>query len=193
MKIIMIRHGKTFGNTEKRYVGSTDESLILEGSQELKKNVSEKKYIAVEMIFSSPMNRCIETAKIIYPDKKINIVNEFSEMNFGDFEYKNYSELKEALYYQKWIDSNGILPFPNGECREDFIKRNLLGLKKVIEKSNGKNLAIVCHGGTIMATLFGLGLGNYFDFQVENGGGYILDLEISKTISEQKILNFRRI
>lgn len=193
MKIIMIRHGKTFGNTEKRYVGSTDESLILEGSQELKKNVSEKKYIAVEMIFSSPMNRCIETAKIIYPDKKINIVDEFSEMNFGDFEYKNYSELKEDLYYQKWIDSNGTLPFPNGEGREDFIKRNLLGFKNIIEKANGKNSAIVCHGGTIMATLSGLGLGNYFDFQVENGGGYILDLEISKTISEQKILNFRRI
>lgn len=37
MKIIFIRHGKTKGNLEKRYIGKTDESLCEIGIKELKK------------------------------------------------------------------------------------------------------------------------------------------------------------
>ena len=38
MKIILIRHGKTPGNLEKRYVGRTDEGLSEIGIGEIKEN-----------------------------------------------------------------------------------------------------------------------------------------------------------
>ena len=35
MKAILIRHGKTKGNAEQRYIGTTDECLTNEGIEEI--------------------------------------------------------------------------------------------------------------------------------------------------------------
>ena len=40
-------------------------------------------------------------------------------MNFGAYEGKNYEDLKNDSYYQKWIDSNGTLPIPEGESQQE--------------------------------------------------------------------------
>ena len=61
MKLILIRHGKTKGNREKRYIGKTDEPLE-------KNTVIVKKYPKTDIVISSPMKRCIMTANLIYPD-----------------------------------------------------------------------------------------------------------------------------
>ena len=64
MKWVLIRHGKTQGNLEYRYIGSrTDESLCPQGIAELK----QKQYPAVVRVFVSPMKRCLETAAFLYP------------------------------------------------------------------------------------------------------------------------------
>ena len=109
MKIIFIRHGKTAGNLEKRYIGTTDESLCDEGKSEIKGRA----YPDVRRVICSPMKRCIETAALIYPDIKPFICNDLRECDFGDFENKNYSELNGNADYQRWIDSGGEMPFPD--------------------------------------------------------------------------------
>ena len=53
MKIYLIRHGKTKGNLEERYIGRTDEPLCEAGRENLKKY----QYPQVEMVFTSPMKR----------------------------------------------------------------------------------------------------------------------------------------
>ena len=40
IKIAMIRHGKTYGNTLGRYIGVTDEPLCEEGKKELEQRTS---------------------------------------------------------------------------------------------------------------------------------------------------------
>ena len=76
---------------------------------------------------------------------------------------ENYVELKENEYYQKWIDSNGTLPFPNGESREDFTERCKQGFYKMLSQLNSLHLinrtvkvGLVIHGGTIMSLLIPL-------------------------------------
>ena len=93
-------------------------------------------------------------------------IPEWREMDFGEFEGKNYIELQKNPNYQAWIDSNGTLPFPGGESREAFIKRceqgfyrMLIGIKGRLQKMDEKQPAskitagAVVHGGTIMAIL----------------------------------------
>lgn len=63
------------------------------------------------LLFISPMLRCQESAGILFPGKKAYPIEEWREMNFGAYEGKNYEDLKNDSYYQKWIDSNGTLPF----------------------------------------------------------------------------------
>lgn len=182
MNIYLIRHGKTYGNTLGRYIGArTDESLCEEGIADLRG----KKYPSAERVYISPMKRCLETARFLWPDHGDSFIKleSLKECDFGDFENKNYQELSGNADYQAWIDSGGTLPFPNGESMEEFKARCIKGFCEILQKEgnsiNGnakKSIAIVAHGGTIMAILeaFGAPKKNYFDYQVKNGCGYLL-------------------
>ena len=99
------------------------------------------------------------------------------EMDFGAFEGHNYEELKADVRYQAWIDSNGTLPFPQGESREQFQRRCVEGfcelLKEVWTREKlPASLALIVHGGTIMALLDAFAEGSYYDYQCANAKGY---------------------
>ncbi len=169
--ISFIRHGKTAGNLEGRYIGRTDEDLCPEG----RKNLLENLYPEAEIIFASPMKRCKETASIIYPGRDYIEIEEFREIDFGLFEGKNYAELNGNPDYQAWIDSGGTIAFPKGESRIDFIERNLKGYEKmcsIIKEKNVTQVSVIAHGGTAMAILANVLGGDYFDYQIKNGEQY---------------------
>ena len=169
MKLIFIRHGSTRENLEHRYIGRTDTPLCPEGIAVLKK----RNYPDCDKILVSPLKRCIQTAEILYPEKKMQIVPDFRECDFGDFEGKNYQELNHDLLYQQWIDSGGMLSVPNGEHPQKFRDR---GVKAVLETLPGSGrIAYIVHGGTIMSILSCFAGGNYYDYQLPNGAGYLAD------------------
>ena len=181
IELVFIRHGVTPSNKEHRYLGKTDESLSDEGKEELTKRKEQNSYPKIDCLFTSPMKRCLETARILYPDQKIHTISEWEEMDFGAFEGKNYKDLENDERYQAWIDSNGTLPFPEGESREDFIVRCKIGFMQMLQKlaetesfqdDSPKKAGIIVHGGTIMALLSAYCGGDYFDYQVSNASGY---------------------
>ena len=168
MKWILIRHGQTRGNLEGRYIGRrTDEPLCDAGIQALQS----RRYPPVHKVYASPMRRCLETAQLIYPGVAVEIVEDFQECDFGNFENKNHAELNGNADYQRWIDSGGTLPFPNGESRQSFSRRCVKAFKRL---EAAEDCAIIAHGGTIMAIMEASADGDYFDFQVKNGEGYVL-------------------
>ncbi len=178
-KIILIRHGITCGNLEKRYIGCrTDQPLCDDGKAAL----MQKKYPDCDLLFCSPMRRCLQTAEIIYPGKEPIIIPDLRECDFGDFEGKNHSELDGGEYYQRWIDSGGLLPFPNGETTEGFKKRCTESFLECVNLYEFNCAAFVVHGGTIMAIMEELALPRktYYEYYVENGGGYLIDFECGK-------------
>ena len=100
MDVYLIRHGKTKGNLEGRYIGTTDEPLCEEGKQSLMQMADAKKYPAVEALFVSPMLRCRESAKILFPKQSISVVSDLRECDFGRYENKNFQELSGDADYQ---------------------------------------------------------------------------------------------
>lgn len=177
-RLMLIRHGKTKGNLEKRYVGRTEESILQEEYPRIEqlRHREEMKEGAVTRLYVSPMIRCVETARILYPGMEQIIVPDLRECDFGDFEYGNYEELSFHPQYQQWIDSNGTLPFPNGEPIEAFKKRCQTAFLNTMNQwiEGNANAVYVIHGGTIMAILeaFAMPHKDYFQWQVENLGGY---------------------
>ena len=187
IKLILIRHGETAANIEHRYLGRTDETLSIEGKEKLLEYEKQQKYPKADMVFTSPMKRCKETAQLLYATVTTREIPEWTEMDFGDFEGKNYTELQQDKRYQAWIDSNGTLPFPNGESRKVFIRRCMQGMKKLVQclfdEMTDKKIeavAAVVHGGTIMALLSSICGGEYFDYQVKNGEGFVCNLTLEK-------------
>lgn len=172
MKWVLIRHGKTQGNLEGRYIGCrTDEGLCPEGRRQL----GPGKYPPVERIYVSPLRRCLETAEMLYPGVPVEIIPDFRECDFGEFENLNYSQLNGRADYQAWIDSGGEAPFPGGESREAFARRCVAAFEGL--RPAGESCALIVHGGTIMAIMarYARTKGNYFDFQVQCGRGYLLE------------------
>lgn len=184
IRLTLIRHGATLSNKEGRYLGKSDESLSPEGIGILEKAVTDGHYPAADLLFSGPMKRCLETAQILYPGQAPILIPEWTEMDFGTFEGHNYKELSGDPDYQRWIDSGGTLPFPEGESREEFIRRSIAGyenmlryMKSIWERSavseqSDRSVSAVVHGGTIMALLSHFLGGEYFDYQVKCGQGY---------------------
>ena len=135
IELYLIRHGATKANREHRYLGRTEEPLSEEGREALK--AFQKKGIypdpaSLQALFVSPMERCRETAELLFGDCEQHMIPEFREMDFGLFEGKNYQDLRGNAQYQAWIDSNGTLPFPKGESREDFIARCRRGFEEML-------------------------------------------------------------
>ena len=190
--IQLIRHGKTKGNLEKRFAGGrTDDSLCTQGKEELNSFVSENIYLNTDEVFSSPMNRCLETAGIIFPEHKALTIEEFRELDFGIFENKNHQEMNGNQDYQKWLDSGGKEDIPRGEKMDDFANRTMAGFNKMISSIEGKGTKITAavHGGTIMAILFSLNGGNFYDYCCKNGRGYVFEF----LTEDKKILNLRKL
>ncbi len=182
MKISFIRHGATQGNIERRYIGSTDEDLLIESVQMLK----ERDYPIAKVVFTSPMKRCVQTAQIIY-GKSI-VIEQLREIDFGDFENKNYLELQEDALYQQWLDSRGKMPFPNGESSESFKQRCITAFSQVMKKCD-TDAVFVIHGGTIMAILehFSSKESEFYDWQVENANGFTCDFINNKLENIKKL------
>jgi alpha-ribazole phosphatase len=204
IEIYFIRHGATQANEEHRYLGRTDLSLSAHGRGKLAELAEKKTYPAVDAILTSPMARCRESAEILYPAQPLLEVPEWCEMDFGDFEMKNYEELNGNPAYQRWVDSGGSMPFPGGEDRASFVGRVVCGMENAAEylaellaqrscpecrggacgqadgevAGPGLQVAAVVHGGTIMALLSHYCGGDYFDYHVENGGGYRCSLRL---------------
>ncbi|MBE6014455.1 MAG: histidine phosphatase family protein [Lachnospiraceae bacterium] len=191
LKVVLVRHSMTGGNKLKRYIGITDEPLCEEG----RKLLLGREYPKVEALYVSPMKRCIETASIIYPDFQACVIDDFREIDFGDFENKNYKELEGNPDYQKWIDSGGKLGFPGGEPQEEFERRALSAFDEATKQAVAagyETVAIVIHGGTIMTIMNHLfPSDDYYKYMVKNGEGYIicLDTEEGKPVSMTPIFD----
>lgn len=180
MQILWIRHGQTQGNVERRYVGRTDEGLTAGAKEKLEMRKQQGIEFEPDLVYTSPMIRCRETAEILFPEQRKVPWDGLQETDFGDFEYKNYEKLQENPMYQAWIDSNGQMRIPNGESGADFRKRCCKAYEGCVTDAKEKGLekiAIVCHGGTIMSVMeqYGVPKKSFYEWQTANGYGILTE------------------
>ena len=128
-------------------------------------------------VCSSPMTRALQTARILF-DRPVTEIRALEEIDFGVFEGKNDTELSKLPSWQAWIDGGCMGQIPGGESTDCFIDRSFSGFLEALgDRTQDETVAIVCHGGTVMAILSTLTGKDYFSFMVGNLCGYVLDLE----------------
>ena len=177
--IQLIRNGLTEGNLSGKYIGHIDEPLSREGNEQIAQMKNDYRYPAVEAVFSSPLKRCTETAKLIYPDRDPIIIDGFIEYNFGEFEGKTAEELETHPVFADWLSGKqGVAP-PFGESNEEFANRIGQTMVKVVDgiiQSGITKTAIITHGGVIMALLemFGLPEASMHEWLTPGGCGYTI-------------------
>lgn len=172
--LVMVRHGETEGESSIRYHGRTDVRLSELGRAQMG---AAKVELAARMngtgfarVFSSPMSRAVEGARLITDTNGAGIVTieEFAEVHFGLFEGLTAEEIRERYpdEFARWR-ANPLEPdytYPGGENRRAFAERVRRGLHRMLaawpaEISNGGCVLMVAHRGvirTIAETLAGV-------------------------------------
>ncbi len=169
-RILLIRHGSTAGNLERRYIGRTDEPLYPQGVEQIE--TLAEAHLNADVLFVSPARRTVETAEILFPGKPRTEVPGLWETNFGRFEGKTADELWETAAYRQWVDGNCLGPVPEGESTDQFKERCCAAfldcMARVPEETTA---AFVIHGGCIMAILerFALPKRGFYDYHISNG------------------------
>ncbi|MDP2923804.1 MAG: histidine phosphatase family protein [Candidatus Omnitrophota bacterium] len=150
-RLVLIRHGITKWNKQKRYCGHKDIGISCEGKIQAKRLHNHLKAVGFDKIYASDSKRAIQTAKMIFKDAKINKIRELKEINFGVLEGLQYKEIikKYNGIYKKWLKNPYKYRIPKAESMNAFKKRVCLAIKKITRINEGKAIAIVCHGGTI--------------------------------------------
>jgi alpha-ribazole phosphatase len=154
MKIILVRHGKTQGNLEKRYIGRTNEPLCADGFEQAAALFKSGVLPRPDKLIASPYLRCTQTAEILYPGITCEINDDLRECDFGNFEGKTHDELQDDKEYTSWIETECLHDIPGGESVTGFKKRCCSAfVEAVINMPDDATVAIVIHGGCIMAIL----------------------------------------
>lgn len=177
--IHFIRHGSIDETLSGKYIGTTDVSLSDKGKMDLKKLDFEYKYPGTQVVFTSPLKRCTETCKILYPEHNPLSIPALSECNFGEWEGKTADELKSDPDFKKWLAGDSSVKPPRGESNADFTRRICRMFESIVEglmKTGTTESVIVTHGGVIMTLLavYGLPQAKPYEWTMDNGFGYSL-------------------
>ena len=178
-RIHLIRHGAISPTLNGRYIGTTDAPLSDKGRLELRRLDHELDYPYAKVVFSSPLKRCVESARILYPSIEPLVIDQLSECCFGEWENKTADELKGEEDFAKWLAGDSSVKPPRGESNADFTRRICLMFENIVDgliKTGTTDAVIITHGG-VMSTLlavYGLPQAKPFEWACDNGYGYSL-------------------
>lgn len=141
MKIYVVRHCITAYSANKIYCSRTDSPLSEEGREQAKRLTEEA--LAVDLIFSSPLRRALETAEAVRGERDISILldRRLRERDFGDFEGTPVSRQDGKAFRYSFAAG-----YPNGESNLQVASRVYAFLDETIARHAGKNICIVSHG-----------------------------------------------
>ena len=149
-RLYLVRHGATEYNDLGVYFGKTDCPLNGEGILQGKALGYSLAGIHFDEIYTSPMKRCLDTARFITTEKNPVVLNALKELDFGVWEGLNYKQCME-LYpkvFTEWSSNLKNTAPPEGEHYLDFYERIR---EFCFNKLSGKaeSILIVAHKGVL--------------------------------------------
>lgn len=186
--ISLIRHGQTKANEQGRYIGTTDFALSDKGRSELYDLLDSYVYPKVERVYSSPLERCTETAEILFPDSEVVIAEDFSELHFGKFEGKTADELIDDPDYREWLKGGMDAKPPEGESVSELCVRTYRGLQRILlemMQEDFRHVAIVTHAGVIANAIACFGLPKFDPKQIQCNPGEGFEILLTAQMWQQ--------
>lgn len=144
-----LRHGEVVWNAEGRVCGSTDVPLSDMGRRQAQLLALRLKPISVEALYSSPLERALETARLIGGaiGREPVVDQRLAELNYGTWEGMTFEEIKRATpaIYRAWDADPANLAPPEGETGVHLIERVMPFLAELAQRHQSGNVVVVCH------------------------------------------------
>jgi probable phosphomutase (TIGR03848 family) len=116
----------------------------------------------LKAIYSSPLERCVETAEAIARHHRVRIqtVDELSEVDYGDWQGKTMKSLYQTNGWKKLRARPADFRFPNGETIREAQTRGISAIEKLRVRHRDKAVVVCSHADMIRLMVAGyLGLG----------------------------------
>ncbi len=154
VKFIIVRHGFSMGNKEKRFSGQLDVPLDEVGRSQA---VSVADYICenfkVDAIYSSDLSRAYDSVKLISDRLSLPVVKtkELREVDVGLWQGMLIEDVEKKYpeSFEEYRRNPGLSRFDGGEGYIDVMKRASAELYRIANENEGKTIVIGTHGGVI--------------------------------------------
>jgi len=190
LKLILVRHGETYWNHERRVQGGdSDIELNDTGLEQARKLGVFLDNEPITAILSSPLQRAIATAEVIasHHNLPVEIDQGLRELKVGELEGISVSNLSTTFsqFLMQWWQEGGPMKLPNGESLVELQQRAWNAVERLLERhktnpehSEGTTVIIVSHYFVTLAIILkalNLPLDCFTKFKVDLGGVSILE------------------
>jgi len=152
-KILLIRHGETDWNRERRLQGHLDIGLNDTGVQQaslLGKVLANEK---IDVAYSSDLKRALATANAIiaHHDIPVYLDKSLRERCYGEIEGMTYAEIEKTRpeNYAAWHGRDPHFKPKDGESIGEFYHRVVDGATRIAKSHLGQTIVMVAHGGVL--------------------------------------------
>lgn len=163
ISIYLVRHGQTAWNKEEVFRGRADIQLNEVGRKEALLTGQYLEKIKVDLIYTSPLSRAVETAEAIarLHGKEAVVLQGLIDIDFGQWQGLSHETVREryAELYQRWKDNPHLVRFPEGESLEEVRRRTLRAIDEILQAHVDETLVMVSHrvvNKTVLCGLLGL-------------------------------------
>ncbi|HXA47189.1 MAG TPA: histidine phosphatase family protein [Burkholderiaceae bacterium] len=180
LEILLIRHGETDWNAERRLQGHLDIELNNEGARQATLLAAALQGEHIDAIYASDLRRARQTAQAFATNRNmtVQIEQDLRERCYGAFEGLRYVEIAERFpqAYESMLARELDVRYPPGvnvaETLREFSARAVGALMHLLKKHpEHKKIAVVTHGGVLDClnrAARGLDLSLARDFDIPN-------------------------
>jgi len=150
--LILMRHGETVWNRDRRVMGDADVPLSPDGRRQCDRAASVLAGFGIDRVVTSPLARAIESARIIADaiGARVESDADLQEVRFGRWQGQTYDEIVDDPEYHAFAADPVGTPTPGGETILDVQRRGLVGLERM---APGECVLFVSHGDIIRSTI----------------------------------------
>jgi ribonuclease H / adenosylcobalamin/alpha-ribazole phosphatase len=158
-RLIVVRHGESELNVERRYSGRDDIPLSANGTAQARAVAARLATLGgqVAAVVSSPLSRCTDTAALIASalgGVPVETDDDLIECDFGEWEGRTFAEVRERWSAQlsAWLDSPAVAP-PGGESFRAVGVRVRRAVSRLRDRYPGQTVVVVSHVSPIKLLL----------------------------------------
>jgi broad specificity phosphatase PhoE len=152
-ELLLVRHGETDWNAERRFQGHADPPLNDVGRAQARRLADDLAGEHIDAVYTSDLARARETATIVAERLGTPVVplSELREIDVGDWQGLTWPEVEERYPegVRAWHESGH--GWEGGETYQQLGERILAVLRRIAAEHADERVVVVGHGGTVRA------------------------------------------
>jgi len=156
--LILVRHGETEWNVERRVQGQTDSPLTARGRAQARRAAERLAEINVRAVYSSDAGRARETAELIAAPHGLTVAVRpaLRERSYGILEGKTIEQVarEDTGWLEAWLADRVRLAPPEGEAQPELSRRVMSALHAIAAAHAGEHVVVSTHGGPVKSAVF---------------------------------------